>query len=80
MADFKYKITEEIAVLSKNEKGYSKELNMVSYNDADAKFDIRTWYEDEDGNKKLQKGITLNDEECENLYNALKDIVEEKGW
>lgn len=80
MADFKYKITEEIAVLSKNEKGYSKELNMVSYNDADAKFDIRTWYEDEDGNKKLQKGITLNDEECENLYNALKDIAEEKGW
>ena len=80
MADFKYKITEEIAVLSKNEKGYSKELNMVSYNDADAKFDIRTWYEDEDGNKKLQKGITLNDEECENLYNALKNIAEEKGW
>lgn len=80
MADFKYKITEEIAVLSKNEKGYSKELNLVSYNDADAKFDIRTWYEDEDGNKKLQKGITLNDEECENLYNALKDIAEEKGW
>lgn len=80
MADFKYKVTEEIAVLSKNEKGYSKELNIVSYNDADAKFDIRTWYEDEDGNKKLQKGITLNDEECENLYNALKDIAEEKGW
>lgn len=80
MADFKYKITEEIAVLSKNEKGYSKELNLVSYNDADAKFDIRTWYEDEDGNKKLQKGITLNDEECKNLYNALKDIAEEKGW
>ena len=32
MADFKYEITKEIGVLSKNAKGWRKELNLISWN------------------------------------------------
>ena len=69
MADIKYEIVEKIAVLS--EKGvWTKELNRVSWNDRPAKFDLRDWnHEDE----RMRKGITLSDEECENLKQALID-------
>ena len=46
MAELKYEITQEIAVLSENAKGWTKELNMVSWNDREPKFDIREWAPD----------------------------------
>ncbi len=70
MADIKYDIVEKIAVLS--EKGeWTKELNKVSWNDRPAKFDLRDWNHEEG---KMRKGITLTDEECKELKNALGDI------
>lgn len=70
MAEIKYDIVEKIAVLS--EKGdWTKELNKVSWNDRPAKFDLRDWNHEEG---KMRKGITLTDEECENLRKALNDI------
>ena len=33
MAEIKYEITEELAVLSESSRGWTKELNMVSWND-----------------------------------------------
>ena len=41
--EFTYEVTEEIAVLSESAKGWTKELNLVSYNGAAPKFDIREW-------------------------------------
>ena len=43
MAELKYEITEKIGVLSENAKGWTKELNMVSWNEHDPKYDIREW-------------------------------------
>ena len=56
MADFKFEIEEKLLVLSENEKGWTKELNRVSFNGAPAKYDIRTWSPD---HSKMGKGITL---------------------
>ena len=42
MADFSFEIEEQLLVLSENEKGWTKELNRVSFNGAPAKYDIRT--------------------------------------
>lgn len=68
MADIKFEIKEEIAVLSKNEtSGWQKELNLVSWNDAAPKYDIRDWAP---GHEKMGKGITLTEEEYEALKNA----------
>lgn len=61
MADkLKFEIIEELIVLSENAKGWRKELNRVSWNDAEPKYDIRTWSPD---HKKMGKGITLSEEE-----------------
>ena len=39
-------IVKRISVLSENDRGYSKQVNLVSWNGAKAKLDIRTWSPD----------------------------------
>ena len=46
MAEIKYEIVKHICVLSEDNKGWKKELNLVSWNDGTPKYDIRTWNED----------------------------------
>lgn len=69
MADFKYEIVEEIGVLSENAKGWRKELNKISWNGADPKYDIREWAPE---HEKMGKGVTLTDDEAEKLKELLK--------
>ena len=40
MAAIKYDIVENLGVLSTNAKGWTKELNLVSWNERDPKYDI----------------------------------------
>lgn len=69
MADFTFHIEEQLLVLSSNDKGWTKELNRVSFNGAEAKYDIRTWSPD---HSKMGKGITLTNDEFQTLVNAFK--------
>lgn len=68
MPDIKYEIVEKIAVLSRTEKGWSKELNLISWNEREPKYDLRDWNENHD---KMGKGITLTKEELIQLKEAL---------
>ena len=43
MADIKYDIVEELGVLSESAKGWTKELNLISWNGGTPKYDIRDW-------------------------------------
>ncbi|HEU7678661.1 TPA: YdbC family protein, partial [Streptococcus pneumoniae] len=52
-----------------NEKGWTKEINRVSFNGAPAKFDIRAWSPD---HTKMGKGITLSNEEFQTMVDAFK--------
>ena len=70
MSDFKFEITEHLGTLSESAKGWTKELNKVSFNDRPAKYDLREWDPD---HQKMSKGVTLNDEEMEILSKVLKD-------
>lgn len=70
MPEIKYEITEELGVLSENAKGWTKELNMVSWNDHEPKYDLREWSPDK---TRMGKGITLNQDEMD----ALKQILSE---
>ncbi|MDD4185063.1 MAG: PC4/YdbC family ssDNA-binding protein [Candidatus Methanomethylophilaceae archaeon] len=70
MAEFKYEIVEKIAVLSESSKGWRKELNLISWNDRDPKYDIREWSPDGD---KMGKGVTLTLEEMAILKEALEN-------
>lgn len=72
MAEFTYEITREIAVLSTSPKGWTKELNMVSWNGGAPKYDIRDWAP---GHEKMGKGVTISGEEAEALYEALGGLL-----
>lgn len=67
--DFKYEIVQKIATLTDNGKGYTKEINLIKYNDGNALYDIRKWH-----NGEMQKGVTLTKEELIKLMDACKDI------
>jgi len=68
MADIKFEIKETIGILSESPKGWKKELNLVSWNDKDPKYDIREWSPD---HSKMGKGVTLTKEELEKLRDVL---------
>lgn len=68
MAEFKYEVTESIGVLSEAATGWSRQLNMVSWNDREPKLDIRDWAPERE---KMAKGITLSKEEAIKLRDFL---------
>lgn len=68
MAELTYEIVKEIGVLSENARGWRKELNLISWNGRDAKYDIRDWAPE---HEKMGKGITLTEEEAQELKKLL---------
>ena len=74
MADIKFEIKEDIGILSESAKGWTKELNLVSWNGATPKYDLRDWAPE---HEKMGKGITLNADEVQELYKLLSKIVED---
>ena len=64
MQGIKYEITKHIGVLSESAKGWTKELNLISWNDREPKYDIREWSPE---HEKMGKGVTLTDEELSTL-------------
>ncbi|MCL2665753.1 MAG: YdbC family protein [Defluviitaleaceae bacterium] len=68
MPEIKYEITKHIGVLSESASGWKKELNMVSWNDREPKYDIREWSPD---HTKMGKGVTLTQAE----FDALKELA-----
>ncbi|MEL7647644.1 MAG: YdbC family protein [Sedimentibacter sp.] len=71
MAEFKYEIVEEIAQVSESAKGWTKELNLISWNDRSPKYDLREWSPD---HEKMGKGITLSKEELISLREVLNKL------
>ncbi|MEW5941039.1 MAG: YdbC family protein [Chloroflexota bacterium] len=68
MSDIKYEIVDSVGVLSTTSSGWAKELNLVSWNDREPKYDIRDWSGD---HGKMGKGVTLTKEEL----TALRDLL-----
>lgn len=71
MADITYEIVEKIGVISESARGWTKELNMVSWNGAAAKFDIREWAPE---HEKMGKGVTFTKEEIAALRTLLDEM------
>lgn len=70
--NFKYEIIRSLGVLSENNRGWTKELNLVSWNEREGKLDIRDWNHDEN---KMGKGITLTKEEAQELLTRLGEYL-----
>lgn len=69
---FKYEIIQNIAVLSTDKSGWTKEINLVPFNGAPAKYDIRSW---DPQHEKMGKGITLTKEELTQLESVLRELL-----
>ena len=72
MAELKYKIEQSIACISEEKNGWSKELNLVSWNENTAKYDIRSWSAD---HNKMGKGITLSKDKLLALKEVLNELL-----
>jgi len=71
MSDIKYEIVKQIGVLSKSASGWAKELNLISWNDREPKYDLRDWSAD---HEKMGKGVTLSAEEVSALRELLNKL------
>lgn len=71
MAELKFEITESLGVISENAKGWTKELNLVSWNGYEPKYDIRDWSPD---HSRMGKGVTLTADELASLKDLLAGI------
>lgn len=71
MAELKYEIVENLGYLGENARGWSKELNLISWNEKEPKYDIRDWAPD---HSRMGKGVTLTADELAELKNLLADI------
>lgn len=71
MAEIKYEIQETIGSISQSPKGWSKELNLISWNGKAPKYDLREWSPE---HEKMGKGVTLTVEELKELRNLLNGL------
>ena len=77
MAEFKYEIVKELGVISENAKGWRKELNLVSWNEREPKYDIREWSPD---HERMGKGVSLTEEEIVALAELIAARDEEDDF
>lgn len=71
MAQIKYEIIKTIGIISESSKGWTKELNLISWNERDPKYDLRDWAPE---HEKMGKGVTLTIEELKELREVLNNM------
>jgi hypothetical protein len=64
-----FNVENHLGVIRETKNGWTKELNLVSWNDGEPKFDIREWSPD---HQHMSRGITLAPEEMK----SLKEIID----
>ncbi|GAE24960.1 bacterial seryl-tRNA synthetase [Halalkalibacter wakoensis JCM 9140] len=70
MAEINFEIVEHVVVLSEGNKGWKKEVNLISWNGREPKYDIRDWAPD---HSKMGKGVTLSEDEMQILLRAFSN-------
>ena len=71
MAEIKYEIEKELGYISESAKGWKKELNLISWNGKEAKYDLRDWAPE---HEKMGKGITFTNDELKSLKKLLNEL------
>ena len=64
-----FEIVEEIGVIATHSTGWKKELNLVSWNGGQAKYDIRDW---DPGHSRMSRGVTLKEQEMRQIVELLR--------
>ena len=76
MPEIKYEIVDKIGVVREGTNGWNMELNLISWNDREPVYDLRTWSPD---HEKMGKGVTISVAEAKILRDLLAGLtLEEK--
>lgn len=70
MEEIKFEFKGGHKVIAQSGKNWNLELNLISWNGREAKYDIRSWSPD---HTKMSKGITLTADELKALKKALDE-------
>ncbi|MFP3918834.1 PC4/YdbC family ssDNA-binding protein [Lysinibacillus telephonicus] len=73
MAEVKYEIIKTVGVISEGSTGWKKELNLISWNDREPKYDLRDW---SDNHSKMGKGVTFTHSELKALREILINMTD----
>lgn len=73
MNNVTFEILEHIGVIEENNNGWKREVNIVSWNGGQPKYDIREW---DPAHERMSKGITLTDAQAKALSEILKERFE----
>ena len=71
MAEIKFEIEKELGSISESATGWTKELNLISWNGKEAKYDLRDWAPE---HEKMGKGVTLSKDELIKLRDMLNKM------
>ena len=71
MNEIQYEIVRRFGELSVSKTGWSKQLNLIRWNDREAKYDLRDWAPD---GEKMGKGVTLTKDELIALRDLLNSL------
>lgn len=73
---YNFKIHEKIGVVSEKLNGWTLELNVVSFNGRDAKYDLREWRND---HTELRTGARFSESDLKPLMELIRKHLEENG-
>ena len=71
MPEIKYEITEQLGGISETARGWTREVNMISWNGREPKVDIRDWSPEHD---KMSKGLTFTKDELVELTKIVEKL------
>ena len=71
MPEIKYELIEKVGVISSGTNGWDKELNLISWNEREPVYDIRTWSPD---HTNMGKGVTISVEEAKVIRDMLNKL------
>lgn len=71
MKEIKYEIIKQLGMISESKSGWRKELNLISWNGATPKYDLREWAPE---HEKMGKGVTMTADEVKKLFELLARV------
>ncbi|MCO7125585.1 PC4/YdbC family ssDNA-binding protein [Sporolactobacillus shoreicorticis] len=73
MSNIQFELIKKIGKLTESSSGWSKQLNIISWNGRAPKYDLRDWAPD---GEKMGKGITLSVDDLKALKQLLNQLDE----
>ena len=76
--EIKYEVLKVFGTLDSDSK-MPKQLRLISWNGKAPVYDLRGWGTDDEGNVTMTKGVTMDGEELQSLFDILTEMNEDES-